>query len=93
MACSPATAAVTANDTARSETDQFTDYLYSQPTDFDVVEGVAKVAAERGVPPAQVALAWMLGKPGVTAPIIGATKLDHLTGALAAEELGSPTTR
>ena len=71
--------------TARSETDQFTDYLYSQPTDFDVVEGVAKVAAERGVPPAQVALAWMLGKPGVTAPIIGATKLDHLTGALAAE--------
>jgi aryl-alcohol dehydrogenase-like predicted oxidoreductase len=73
--------------TTRSETDQFTDYLYSQPTDFDVVEAVAKVAAERGVPPAQVALAWMLGKPGVTAPIIGATKLDHLTDALAAEEL------
>jgi aryl-alcohol dehydrogenase-like predicted oxidoreductase len=73
--------------TKRSETDQFTDYLYSQPTDFDVVERVAKVAAERGVPPAQVALAWMLGKPGVTAPIIGATKLGHLTDALAAEEL------
>src|SRR5512132_3612841 len=73
--------------TTRSETDNFTDYLYSQPTDFDVVEGVAKVAAERGVPPAQVALAWMLGKPGVTAPIIGATKLGHLTDALAAEEL------
>src|SRR5712691_3731218 len=49
--------------TTRSETDQFTDYLYSQPTDFDVVEAVAKVAAERGVPPAQVALAWLLGKP------------------------------
>src|SRR6266536_768737 len=65
--------------TTRSETDQFTDYLYSQPTDFDVVERVAKVAAERGVPPAQVALAWLLGKPGVTAPIIGATKLGHLT--------------
>jgi aryl-alcohol dehydrogenase-like predicted oxidoreductase len=73
--------------TTRSETDQFTDYLYSQPTDFDVVERVAKVAAERGVPPAQVALAWLLGKPGVTAPIIGATKLGHLTDALAAEEL------
>src|SRR6266542_1952636 len=73
--------------TTRSETDQFTDYLYSQPTDFDVVERVAKVAAERGVPPAQVALAWLLGKPGVTAPIIGATKLGHLTDALAAEAL------
>jgi 1-deoxyxylulose-5-phosphate synthase len=73
--------------TSRSETDGFTDYLYSQPTDFDVVERVAKVAAERGVSPAQVALAWLLGKPGVTAPIIGATKLGHLTDALAAEEL------
>jgi aryl-alcohol dehydrogenase-like predicted oxidoreductase len=73
--------------TTRSETDQFTDYLYSQPTDFDVVERVAKVAAERGVPPAQVALAWLLGKPGVTAPIIGATKLGHLTDALSAEAL------
>jgi 1-deoxyxylulose-5-phosphate synthase len=73
--------------TTRSETDQFTDYLYSQPTDFDVVERVAKVAAERGVPPAQVALAWLLGKPGVTSPIIGATKLGHLADALAAEAL------
>jgi 1-deoxyxylulose-5-phosphate synthase len=73
--------------TTRSETDQFTDYLYSQPTDFDVVERVAKVAAERGVPPAQVALAWLLGKPGVTAPIVGATKLGHITDALAAEAL------
>jgi 1-deoxyxylulose-5-phosphate synthase len=73
--------------TTRSGTDPFTDYLYSQPTDFDVVERVAKVAAERGVPSAQVALAWLLGKPGVTAPIIGATKLGHVTDALAAEEL------
>jgi aryl-alcohol dehydrogenase-like predicted oxidoreductase len=73
--------------TTRSETDEFTDYLYSQPTDFDVVEHVAKLAAERGVPPAQVALAWLLSKPGVTAPIIGATKLGHLTDALAAEAL------
>ena len=74
--------------TTRSETDGFTDYLYSQPTDFDVVERVAEVAAERDVPSAQVALAWLLGKRGVTAPIIGATKLSHLTDALAAEALG-----
>ena len=73
--------------TTRSETDQFTDYLYSQPTDFDVVERVAEVAGERGVSSAQVALAWLLHKPGVTAPIVGATKLGHLTDALSAEEL------
>jgi aryl-alcohol dehydrogenase-like predicted oxidoreductase len=73
--------------TTRSETDAFGDYLYNQPTDFDVVERVAEVAAERGVPSAQVALAWVLGKPGVTAPIVGATKIDHLTDALAAETL------
>jgi aryl-alcohol dehydrogenase-like predicted oxidoreductase len=73
--------------TTRSETDPFTDYLYSQPTDFDVVERVAEVATERSVPPAQVALAWLLAKPGVTAPIVGATKLHHVTDALAAEAL------
>jgi aryl-alcohol dehydrogenase-like predicted oxidoreductase len=73
--------------TTRSETDAFGDYLYNQPTDFDVVERVAEVAAERGVPSAQVALAWVLGKPGVTAPIVGATKIGHLTDALAAETL------
>jgi 1-deoxyxylulose-5-phosphate synthase len=73
--------------TTRSDSDPFTDYLYSQPTDFDVVERVAEVAAGHGVPPAQVALAWLLKRPGVTAPIVGATKLAHLTDALAAEEL------
>jgi aryl-alcohol dehydrogenase-like predicted oxidoreductase len=73
--------------TTRSNTDQFTDYLYSQPSDFDVVERVADVAAERGVSSAQVALAWLLHKPGVTAPIVGATKLGHLEDALAAEQL------
>jgi aryl-alcohol dehydrogenase-like predicted oxidoreductase len=73
--------------TTRSNTDQFTDYLYSQPTDFDVVERVAEIAAERGVPPAQVALAWLFHRPGVTAPIVGATKLSHLEDALAAEQL------
>ena len=49
-----------------------------------VVEAVAKVAAARGIPRAQVALAWLLQKPGITAPIVGATKLSHLEDAAAA---------
>ncbi len=73
--------------TTRSSTDPFTDYLYDQPTDFDVVDAVVEVAAARDVPPAQVALAWLLAKPGVTAPIMGSTKKKHLKDALAAEEL------
>jgi aryl-alcohol dehydrogenase-like predicted oxidoreductase len=73
--------------TTRSGSDQFTDYLYAQPTDFDVVERVAEVAGERGVPPAQVALAWLLHQPGVTAPIVGATRVEHLADALAGEQL------
>ena len=68
--------------TTRSSTDPFTDYLYDQPTDFDVVDAVVEVAAARDVPPAQVALAWLLAKPGVTAPIVGATKKRHLKDAL-----------
>jgi aryl-alcohol dehydrogenase-like predicted oxidoreductase len=73
--------------TTRSGTDPFTDYLYSQPTDFDVVDRVAEIAADHGVSSAQVALAWLLHRPGVTAPIVGATKLGHLEDALAAEKL------
>ncbi len=73
--------------TTRANTDTFTDHLYDQPTDFDVVESTQQVAAARGVPMAQVALAWLLGRPGVTAPIVGSTKLVHLLDALAAEEL------
>ena len=73
--------------TTRSETDAFTDYLYDQPTDFDVVEAAQGVATARGVPTAQVALAWVLSKPGVAAPIVGSTKLSHLEDALAAEQL------
>ncbi len=72
--------------TTRSGTDAFADYLYSE-SDFDVVDRAAEVASERGVPPAQVALSWLLHKPGVTAPIIGATKSEHITDALAAEQL------
>jgi aryl-alcohol dehydrogenase-like predicted oxidoreductase len=73
--------------TTRSGTDPFSDYLYSHPSDFDVVDRVADVAAARGVPSAQVALAWLLHRPGVTAPIVGSTKQSHLTDALAAEQL------
>ena len=72
--------------TTRSGTDPFGDTLYG-PADFDVVDRVGEVAGERGVPQAQVALSWMLHKPGITAPIVGATKLGHLQDALAAEEL------
>ncbi len=73
--------------TTRSTTDPFTDYLYEQPTDFDVVEAAQTVAEARGVPTAQVALAWLLSKSGVAAPIVGSTKLAHLEDALAAEGL------
>jgi 1-deoxyxylulose-5-phosphate synthase len=70
--------------TRRAETDPLQDKWYGRPEDFDGVDRLVEVAAERGVPPAQVALAWLLHKPGVTAPIVGATKLEHLEDALAA---------
>jgi aryl-alcohol dehydrogenase-like predicted oxidoreductase len=73
--------------TTRAQTDSFGDTLYDSPGDFDVVDRVQEVAGERGVPAAQVALAWLLHRPGVTAPIVGATKLSHLEDAVAAEEL------
>jgi 1-deoxyxylulose-5-phosphate synthase len=73
--------------TTRSNTDNFTDYLYAQPTDFDVVDAVQAVAGSRGVSPAQVALAWLLAQAGVSAPIVGSTKLSHLEDAVAAESL------
>jgi aryl-alcohol dehydrogenase-like predicted oxidoreductase len=73
--------------TTRAQTDQFADSLYAPELDFQVVDRAGEVAATRGVPAAQVALAWLLHKPGVTAPIVGATKLEHLEDALAAERL------
>jgi aryl-alcohol dehydrogenase (NADP+) len=72
--------------TARSETDEFGKRLYFDD-DRVVVERVCDVATKRGVPRAQVALAWVLAKPGVSAPIIGATKLEHLDDAVAAVDL------
>jgi 1-deoxyxylulose-5-phosphate synthase len=58
-----------------------------EDSDFDVVDVVREVAEERGVSPARIALAWLLGKPTVTAPIVGATKLRHLDDAIAATEV------
>ncbi len=72
--------------TQRSSTDGFADYLYSE-SDFDVVDVVEQIAAERGVSMAQVALAWLRTRPGVTAPIVGITKPSHLTEAIAALEV------
>jgi 1-deoxyxylulose-5-phosphate synthase len=73
--------------TTRAQTDSFGDSLYTPEVDFAVVDRAGDVAAERGVPPAQVALAWLLHKPGVTAPIVGATKVEHLDDAIAAAQL------
>jgi aryl-alcohol dehydrogenase-like predicted oxidoreductase len=72
--------------TLRSGTDPFADSLYDQSA-FDVIERNAQVAAELGVPPARLALAWLLSKPGVDAPIIGASKPEHVDDAVAAAEL------
>jgi aryl-alcohol dehydrogenase-like predicted oxidoreductase len=72
----------------RARTDPFGDSLYTSPElDFAVVDRLAEVAGGLGAPPPQVALAWLLHKPGVTAPIVGATKLEHLEDAVAAEQL------
>jgi 1-deoxyxylulose-5-phosphate synthase len=73
--------------TTRAQTDAFGDSLYVSELDFPVVDRAAEVAAARGLPSAQIALAWLLQKPGVTAPIVGATKLQHLDDAIAAEQL------
>ena len=75
--------------TGRSETDRVQGLLYTKAVEADrkVVETVAEVAKERGVPRAQVAMAWLLRKPGITSPIIGATKMGHLEDAVAATNL------
>ena len=71
--------------TSRASTDAgLAAQLYDAPEDWAVVEATLQVAAARGVPPAEVALAWLLRQPGVTAPIVGATKLEHLETAVRA---------
>jgi 1-deoxyxylulose-5-phosphate synthase len=72
--------------TVRAGSDSLADTRYGG-TDFDVIDAVRALAAERGLPPAQIALAWLLGRPGVSAPIVGATKPQHLDDAVAAVEV------
>jgi aryl-alcohol dehydrogenase-like predicted oxidoreductase len=73
--------------TARAQTDTPADSLYNPELDWPVIDRLDEVAGEHGVPSAQMALAWLLHRPGVTAPIVGVTKLAHLEDALAAEQL------
>lgn len=75
------------DSTSRSSSDGLDQVLYDQPSDWEVVEAVKKVAAERGESPARIALAWLMSKPAVTAPIVGATKLKHLDDAIASVEI------
>jgi aryl-alcohol dehydrogenase (NADP+) len=68
----------------REKGDTYAKEMYYRDEDYDVVDAVVAVAKERDVPPAQIALAWVLGRPGVVAPIIGATKVHHLDDAVSA---------
>jgi len=68
--------------TTRAETDTYAVDLYDSPSDLRVIEAVRKVARELGVLPSEIALAWLLQRPGVAAPIVGATKIEHLESAV-----------
>lgn len=73
--------------TSRAQSDAFGDSLYKPDLDWPVIDRLTEVADQRGLASVQVALAWLLHKPGVTAPIVGATKLEHLEDALSALEV------
>jgi aryl-alcohol dehydrogenase (NADP+) len=74
-------------DTARARSDDYAQRMYYRNDDFEVVDRVVELAGARGVEPAQIALAWLLHQDGVTAPIVGATKLAHLDRAIDALDL------
>lgn len=74
-------------ETVRAKTDDFAQSMYFQATDFEVVSRVVKLARQREASPAQIALAWLLHQEGVTAPIIGASKMNHLEEAVGALEI------
>jgi aryl-alcohol dehydrogenase-like predicted oxidoreductase len=74
-------------ETIRAKTDEYAHRLYYDDSDFKVVERVTEIARTRGVPNAQVALAWVLRQPGITAPIVGASKMPHLDDAISALSL------
>jgi aryl-alcohol dehydrogenase-like predicted oxidoreductase len=83
----PAGGSAQSDTTARSKSDTYSPALYNTEGDWEVVDAVERVAKARGVAMAEVALAWLLSRPGVTAPIVGATKLEHLETAIRALEL------
>ena len=74
-------------ETVRAKTDEYAHRLYYQESDFAMVDRITEIARKRGVSNAQVALAWLLHQPGVTAPIVGASKMPHLEDAVAALKL------
>src|SRR4030095_12849049 len=74
-------------DTARGKTDDLSHRYYHGAADMAIADRAAELAGRKGVTPAQIALAWLLSKPGVTAPIVGASKLPHLDDAIAAIDL------
>ncbi len=80
----PTDANVRSGGTSRSASDDYSPKLYDTPSDWDVVDAVERVAKARGIGMAEVALAWLLGRPGVVAPIVGATKMAHLDAAIRA---------
>jgi 1-deoxyxylulose-5-phosphate synthase len=74
-------------DTRRAQTDDYAQNMYYQEADFEIAGRVAELASRRGIPAAQIALAWLLHQPGVTSPIIGASKMGHLEDAVASLEI------
>jgi aryl-alcohol dehydrogenase-like predicted oxidoreductase len=83
----PADAQIKSGGTARAASDAYSPRLYDAANDWEVVDAVERVATQRGVGMAELALAWLLSRPGVTAPIVGATKLEHLEAALRSLDL------
>lgn len=77
----------TFGDTIRARTDDYAQRMYYQDSDFTVVDRVSEIAQRRGVSNMQVALAWVLAQPGITSPIIGASKMPHLEEAFQALDL------
>jgi len=75
------------SETTRARSDTFAHEMYDRPEDFDVADRVGALAERRGVPPARIALAWLLHQPAVSAPIVGATKMKHLEDAVAAVDV------
>jgi aryl-alcohol dehydrogenase (NADP+) len=74
-------------ETLRAQTDEYTRRLYYQEQDFEVADRVAEVARKRSAPPAQIALAWLSSRPGVTAPVVGATQVSHVEDAVASLQI------